>query len=66
MFVNVLFRVGFCELKMSDVPEEAPEHCPGTQSEVAGKVGACAGCPNQVIFSRCLSACSVLQDRPYG
>uniref|UniRef100_A0A914VMJ8 Cytosolic Fe-S cluster assembly factor NUBP1 homolog n=1 Tax=Plectus sambesii TaxID=2011161 RepID=A0A914VMJ8_9BILA len=34
---------------MSDVPEDAPEHCPGTQSEAAGKESACAGCPNQSI-----------------
>lgn len=29
------------------VPENAPEHCPGTESEQAGKASACAGCPNQ-------------------
>jgi len=28
-----------------------PEHCPGTQSEAAGKSAACAGCPNQQICS---------------
>lgn len=33
----------------SDVPSDAPEHCPGTQSEDAGKTSACAGCPNQNI-----------------
>lgn len=27
----------------------APAHCPGTQSEQAGKADACAGCPNQQI-----------------
>uniref|UniRef100_A0A1I8BRF4 Cytosolic Fe-S cluster assembly factor NUBP1 homolog n=1 Tax=Meloidogyne hapla TaxID=6305 RepID=A0A1I8BRF4_MELHA len=32
---------------MTDVPENAPENCPGTQSEKAGKTTACAGCPNQ-------------------
>jgi len=32
-----------------DVPEDAPEACPGTQSESAGKEAACAGCPNQKI-----------------
>uniref|UniRef100_T1IU54 Cytosolic Fe-S cluster assembly factor NUBP1 homolog n=1 Tax=Strigamia maritima TaxID=126957 RepID=T1IU54_STRMM len=26
---------------------EIPEHCPGTQSEEAGKASACQGCPNQ-------------------
>lgn len=33
----------------ADVPENAAEHCPGTQSEDAGKANACAGCPNQNI-----------------
>lgn len=28
-----------------------PEHCPGTQSEQAGKSSACEGCPNQNICS---------------
>jgi Mrp family chromosome partitioning ATPase len=32
-----------------DKPEDAPEHCPGTQSEEAGKSSACDGCPNQKI-----------------
>lgn len=36
---------------MSDIPTDAPEHCPGTQSEDAGKVSACDGCPNQKICS---------------
>ncbi|XP_050301753.1 cytosolic Fe-S cluster assembly factor NUBP1 homolog isoform X2 [Anthonomus grandis grandis] len=30
-------------------PDSAPEHCPGTQSDQAGKASACAGCPNQQI-----------------
>ncbi|KAK3089749.1 hypothetical protein FSP39_006178 [Pinctada imbricata] len=46
---------------MADVPENAPtrkgyfdnfafnNHCPGTQSQDAGKVSACQGCPNQNI-----------------
>lgn len=34
---------------MEQHPADAPEHCPGTQSETAGKVSACAGCPNQSI-----------------
>eukprot|EP01096_Ripella_sp_DP13-Kostka_P014261 TRINITY_DN6389_c0_g1_i1.p1 TRINITY_DN6389_c0_g1~~TRINITY_DN6389_c0_g1_i1.p1 ORF type:complete len:353 (-),score=131.45 TRINITY_DN6389_c0_g1_i1:71-1084(-) len=34
---------------MSDVPEGAPEECPGTKSEMAGKGAPCAGCPNQKI-----------------
>lgn len=29
------------------VPENAPAHCPGTDSEQAGKASACDGCPNQ-------------------
>lgn len=32
---------------MGDVPENAAAHCPGTQSNDAGKASACAGCPNQ-------------------
>jgi len=31
--------------------EDVPEHCPGTQSEKAGKESACQGCPNQKICS---------------
>ncbi|KAI0305809.1 P-loop containing nucleoside triphosphate hydrolase protein [Multifurca ochricompacta] len=31
----------------SSVPANAPEHCPGTESELAGKSAACEGCPNQ-------------------
>ncbi|KAJ3184540.1 cytosolic Fe-S cluster assembly factor nbp35 [Geranomyces variabilis] len=30
-----------------DVPADAPEHCPGTASDQAGKADSCAGCPNQ-------------------
>jgi Mrp family chromosome partitioning ATPase len=29
--------------------EEIPEHCPGTESQEAGKADACQGCPNQKI-----------------
>lgn len=36
---------------MSDVPQNAAEHCPGTQSDNAGKTSACAGCPNQNLCS---------------
>ncbi|KAI8911508.1 P-loop containing nucleoside triphosphate hydrolase protein [Gorgonomyces haynaldii] len=32
---------------MSDIPENAPEHCPGPESEQAGKEAGCEGCPNQ-------------------
>ncbi|KAI3640723.1 hypothetical protein MIR68_001601 [Amoeboaphelidium protococcarum] len=34
---------------MSEQPKDANEHCPGPQSEQAGKQDACAGCPNQQI-----------------
>ncbi|CAB0008527.1 unnamed protein product [Nesidiocoris tenuis] len=34
---------------MEEKPSDAPEHCPGTQSDNAGKASACAGCPNQTI-----------------
>lgn len=36
---------------MENKPENAPDHCPGTASEDAGKSSACAGCPNQQICS---------------
>ncbi|KAI3858712.1 hypothetical protein MKX03_033665 [Papaver bracteatum] len=32
-----------------EIPEDANEHCPGPQSESAGKADSCAGCPNQEI-----------------
>jgi Mrp family chromosome partitioning ATPase len=32
-----------------DVPENAPQHCPGTESEEAGKADSCQGCPNREI-----------------
>ncbi|KAI0504505.1 hypothetical protein KFK09_015457 [Dendrobium nobile] len=32
-----------------EIPENANEHCPGPQSESAGKSDACEGCPNQQI-----------------
>jgi Mrp family chromosome partitioning ATPase len=33
----------------SIIPKGAPEACPGTQSEDAGKAAPCEGCPNQKI-----------------
>ncbi|KAK1319689.1 Cytosolic Fe-S cluster assembly factor NBP35 [Acorus calamus] len=36
-----------------EIPENANEHCPGTESESAGKSDACKGCPNQEV---CASA----------
>lgn len=35
--------------KGKTVPENANEHCPGVESDKAGKDSACAGCPNQNI-----------------
>ncbi|KAG0463854.1 hypothetical protein HPP92_019452 [Vanilla planifolia] len=32
-----------------EIPDNANEHCPGPQSETAGKSEACEGCPNQQI-----------------
>jgi len=40
---------------MSDIPE----HCPGTESESAGKESACQGCPNQNV---CASGQTKLPD----
>ncbi|ESQ47902.1 hypothetical protein EUTSA_v10021039mg [Eutrema salsugineum] len=34
-------------MENGDIPENANEHCPGPQSETAGKSDSCAGCPNQ-------------------
>ena len=31
------------------VPENAPAHCPGTDSDQAGAASACQGCPNQSV-----------------
>lgn len=31
----------------NNIPEDANEGCPGTNSKEAGKKSACAGCPNQ-------------------
>ncbi|KAA0201745.1 hypothetical protein HAZT_HAZT002013 [Hyalella azteca] len=44
---------------MSSVPENAPEHCPGTDSSNAGQASACAGCPNQQI---CASGAAAAPD----
>jgi len=41
------------------IPENAPEHCPGTDSELAGKSDACAGCDNREI---CTSGATKLPD----
>lgn len=34
----------------SDLVAPEPEHCPGTQSQDAGKASACDGCPNQQVI----------------
>ncbi|KAG8994602.1 cytosolic Fe-S cluster assembly factor nbp35 [Tulasnella sp. JGI-2019a] len=34
---------------LPDIPSNAPQHCPGTESELAGKSDACQGCANQDI-----------------
>ncbi|KAF2305990.1 hypothetical protein GH714_009318 [Hevea brasiliensis] len=34
-------------MENGEIPENANENCPGTQSELAGKSDACQGCPNQ-------------------
>ncbi|XP_050240845.1 cytosolic Fe-S cluster assembly factor NBP35-like [Quercus robur] len=34
-------------MENGEIPENANEHCPGPQSESAGKFDACEGCPNQ-------------------
>ncbi|XP_059670012.1 cytosolic Fe-S cluster assembly factor NBP35 [Cornus florida] len=33
----------------NEIPENANEHCPGPESDSAGKSDACEGCPNQEI-----------------
>jgi len=48
---------------MSSVPDNAPEHCPGTASTDAGKSSACAGCPNQNI---CATGAVNLPDPDLG
>ncbi|XP_058725028.1 cytosolic Fe-S cluster assembly factor NBP35-like [Vicia villosa] len=36
-------------MEQGDIPEDANEHCPGPQSDSAGKSDACEGCPSQEI-----------------
>ncbi|KAL1203404.1 Cytosolic Fe-S cluster assembly factor NBP35 [Cardamine amara subsp. amara] len=36
-------------MENGDIPENANEHCPGPQSDSAGKSDSCAGCPNQEV-----------------
>ncbi|XP_065066222.1 cytosolic Fe-S cluster assembly factor nubp1-like [Rhopilema esculentum] len=48
---------------MADIPENAAENCPGTQSGDAGKSSACQGCPNQ---QACLTSESKAPDPDIG
>ncbi|XP_019850339.1 PREDICTED: cytosolic Fe-S cluster assembly factor nubp1-like [Amphimedon queenslandica] len=48
---------------MEDKPENAPESCPGTQSQEAGNTSACQGCPNQSI---CASGAPKAPDPAIG
>eukprot|EP00003_Mantamonas_plastica_P032810 TRINITY_DN909_c0_g1_i4.p1 TRINITY_DN909_c0_g1~~TRINITY_DN909_c0_g1_i4.p1 ORF type:complete len:223 (-),score=30.00 TRINITY_DN909_c0_g1_i4:156-761(-) len=36
-------------MEQEEIPDDANEHCPGPNSEGAGKSDACQGCPNQEI-----------------
>ncbi|EOY11094.1 Nucleotide binding protein 35 [Theobroma cacao] len=36
-------------MENGEIPENANEHCPGPNSETAGKSDACQGCPNQEV-----------------
>ncbi|GAV85756.1 ParA domain-containing protein/AAA_31 domain-containing protein [Cephalotus follicularis] len=36
-------------MENGEIPDNANEHCPGPQSELAGKSDECAGCPNQEV-----------------
>ncbi|KAL5581305.1 hypothetical protein UlMin_013747 [Ulmus minor] len=36
-------------MENGEIPENANEHCPGPQSESAGKSDSCEGCPNQQV-----------------
>lgn len=48
---------------MADVPSDAPQHCPGTESKDAGKASMCAGCPNQTM---CASGVTKQADPSMG
>merc|ERR1719150_1060994 len=39
------------DVSLSDKPADAPESCPGVNSEAAGNASGCAGCPNQKLCS---------------
>uniref|UniRef100_A0A1D1YYL7 Cytosolic Fe-S cluster assembly factor NBP35 n=1 Tax=Anthurium amnicola TaxID=1678845 RepID=A0A1D1YYL7_9ARAE len=40
---------GYHQPSQGEIPENANEHCPGPQSESAGKSDSCKGCPNQEV-----------------
>ena len=40
--------------KKPDLVAPEPEHCPGPESQQAGKADSCAGCPNQAICASAL------------
>ena len=45
-----------------DVPNDAPEECPGTLSNMAGKSASCEGCPNQ---GACSSGDLTIRQTPH-
>ncbi|XP_023813456.1 cytosolic Fe-S cluster assembly factor NUBP1 isoform X2 [Oryzias latipes] len=51
------------QTNMSDTPDNAPKHCPGTASEQAGKAASCQGCPNQKL---CASGAGKKPDPAIG
>lgn len=53
------------ESTLPTVPENAPEHCPGVESKLAGNASSCHGCENQAIsksFSNNLNSQQQQQD----
>merc|ERR1711939_1194030 len=47
MAIEHVAHTSTAQLLPSHIPENAPEACPGTESEQAGHASSCAGCPNQ-------------------
>ncbi|VDL60911.1 unnamed protein product [Hymenolepis diminuta] len=52
------------ELEDSSRPANAPVHCPGPQSESAGKVDPCVGCANQAICASGAAKLSLEEREP--
>jgi hypothetical protein len=48
---NFLNNFSQMEEEKKIVPEDANENCPGIESNLAGKMSSCNGCPNQKICS---------------